>query len=349
VNQPSAATYGLLIGAGSVGKRHAAVMANRYPRLVVVDVNEDALKWARDQFPNVTLTARLLDELASDIAAHAHQTTAVIASWGPSHYEAFVKLVDLGVRKVFCEKPVAVSLQQLQHMRKLCIDHKVRFTAGLHLRYRGIPSLVNDIARSHLGGRPTSMVVDGGARCVATNGTHWLDLAAAIFGSAPVSVTADLNSAPVNPRSPSLMYWGGTASWEFPDGARLSINYDNASSVHERVRVYSRNGVVDIDSSFNIRGFRRNLIEVDQDSRVARVGDVITSSPVAEHMTNFGEVLSVQLDEIEGLRPPIYTSAAAFDTAEALVAAFESSRIGKRLTIPVEQNLIDDSAEWNIS
>jgi len=349
MTKPSGATLGLLIGAGSVGRRHAAVMAQRYQQLAVIDVSDDALAWARSQFSNVTMTAKSLDELAGAIGERAAQTTAVIASWGPSHYEVFVRLTNLGVRQIFCEKPVAVSLQQLRHMRKLCADHKIRFTAGLHLRYRGIPALVNEISREHLGGQPSSIVVEGGARCIATNGTHWLDLALAIFESAPTSVVADVHPEPVNPRSPSLMYWGGVASWNFPGGERLVISYDNASSVHERVRVYSRNGVVDIDSSFNVRGFKRDSTEVAKDPRVARVGDVDTSQPVTERLTDFHEVLGQQLDEIEGMIAPMYTSTQAFHTAEALVAAFEASRLGRRLALPIEESVIAAGVEWNIS
>jgi predicted dehydrogenase len=343
------ASHGLLIGAGSVGKRHATVMARRYPTMTVIDVNEDALIWARTNLPNVVATGTSLDEFSSEILEHSDQTTAVIASWGPHHFEAFMKLVGLGVRRIFCEKPIAVSLRQLQLMREFCVKKDVSFTAGLHLRYRGVTKQVNDITRTHLGGPPTSIVVDGGARCIATNGTHWLDLAIAIFGAPPMSVVADIDSAPVNPRSPELLYWGGAASWKFPGGARFTINYDNASSVHERVRVYARNGVVDIDSSFNIRGFRRNSAEIENDQRVARTGDVMTDAPIAEYVTEFNEVLSLQLDEIEGRSSPLYSSSDAFGTAEALVAAFEASRLGKSLTIPVHQDIIDSSTEWNIS
>lgn len=324
-------------------------MARRYEELVVVDVNDEALQWARNQFPNVVATARTLGELKPQLVARTNEATAVIASWGPHHFDAFIQLVDSGVRKIFCEKPVAVSLPQLRRMREICQQRGVSFTAGLHLRYRGIPDHVNSIARTHLGGRPTTIVVDGGARCIATNGTHWLDLAIAIFGVPPTTVVADLNAASVNPRSSTLRYWGGTASWEFPAGERLTINYDNASSVHERVRVYALNGVVDIDSDFNIRGFRRNRAETLEDSRVARVGNVNSEDPVAEYMTEFNEVLSLQLDEIEGLRPVLYSAAAAFDTAEALVTAFEASRLGVRLAIPAPEAAVASAIEWNIS
>jgi len=142
---------------------------------------------------------------------------------------------------------------------------------------------------------------------------------------------------------------GGTASSDYAGGERLVVSYDNASSVHERVLVYARNRVDDIDPSFNIRGFQRDPTEVANEARVARIGDAVTSRPVAEQLTDFREVFGLQLGEIEGRRTPNYTSTEAFDTAEALLMVFEASRRGMRLTIPPFGDLIDFSVEWNIS
>lgn len=342
-------TTGIIVGVGSVGRRHATVMAGRYERLIVVDQDDNALEWAGKQLPNVTRRVKSIDEVATEVAAEPGAVTAVIASWGPHHFAAFMRLVELGVSRVFCEKPVAASIGQIEIMRKTCDDRGVRLTAGFHLRYRGIPEFVNEATRMHLGGGPTSFVVDGGARCIATNGSHWLDLAIAVFGSSPVAVVASLRSASVNPRSPDLLYWDGVASWEFPGGERLTINYDNASSVHERVRIYAATGVVDIDSSFRLRALARDREEVARDPRVARVGDVNVAEPLAEYATEFGEVLSVQLDELEGLRPTSYGTTAVLDSAAALVAAFEASRLGRRLDLPATADVVAGSAEWNIS
>lgn len=338
----------LLVGAGSVGKRHAAVLANRYKRVIVIDSNTDAFSWAARELSCETVCARSLEELDDTVRASAEDVTAVIATWGPSHFEIFEQLVAMGVRRVFCEKPLATSLQQIRAMRRTSSEASVSLTAGLHLRYRGIIEFIASVSRELLGGKPTSFVVDGGARCVATNGTHWLDLAIGLFGSQPRSVIADLNSASVNPRSTNLLYWGGTSSWEFPNGERLTINYDNTSSVHERIRVYAANGVVDIDPSFNVRAFRRDLAEVAADSRVARVGEVLPI-PVGEHLTQFNEVLSRQLDELEGLATPLYTADHAFATAEALLLAFEASKHGRRLACPATDDVIDACTEWNVS
>jgi predicted dehydrogenase len=340
---------GILIGAGSVGKRHAKVLEKRYQRLIVVDVNSSAREWANSELSCEVVTAESLSSVSEAVKHQATHSTAVIANWGPAHFATFEELVSLGVRRIFCEKPLAVSLKQIEGIRRSCEVHNVALTAGLHLRYRGIAEFIRNVAEQQLGGLPTSMVVDGGARCIATTGSHWLDLALSIFGDPPSAVVGTLRSAEINPRAKSLKYWDGTACWEFGGGQRLSVTYDNASSVHERVCLYSPNGVIEIASDLTVRAFQRNLDEVRADPRVIRVGQVERERPVAELVPSMDEVLSQQLDEIEGISPVRYGVAQVLTSATALVTAFESHRLGRRLNLPATREVIDQSVEWNIS
>lgn len=342
-------SVGLLIGVGSVGRRHAAVMAKRYSHLVVIDLNPEAKEWAsRELRSQVTLASSLL-EVAEFVSMHSTDVTAVIASWGPHHYPAIKQLVELGVKRMFCEKPLGTSLRELQGIQKLCTDNRVALTAGLHLRYRGITEFINQVSVEHLGGIPSSMMVHGGARCIATNGSHWLDLAIAMFGVAPHSTSAVVSGDKINPRSSSLEYWQGSATWSFSGERRLTISYDNSSSVEETVSIYAPTGLLEIDSDFRVLAFTRNEAEVAADPRMTRVGGVNREFPVAEFTPDFNEVLSVQLDELEGLRPATYGLDAAIESAVSLVAAFESSRLKMHLSLPPTQDVINKSVEWNIS
>lgn len=340
---------GILIGVGSVGRRHARVLEKRYQRLVVIDVNPSACEWATKELTCEVTTAKSLSHVVDVVKEQASQATAVIANWGPQHFATFEELVGLGVRRIFCEKPLAVSLKQIEDIRRLCDVHHVALTAGLHLRYRGISEFIRDVSERQLGGLPSSMVVEGGARCIATNGSHWLDLAIQIFGCNPAVASASLNSAPINPRSQHLEYWGGSATWRFVGGQQLTIAYDNASSVHEQIRLYSPTGIVEIDGDFVVRAFQRNLDEVRADPRVIRVGQVERDKPIAEFVPNMDEVLSQQLDEIEDVSPARYGSEQVLTSAMALVAAFESHRRGCRLDLPPTDEIIDQSVAWNIS
>ena len=340
---------GLIVGVGSIGRRHAVVMAERYEHLIVVDSSPTAQQWARDQLPSHVRVFGALSDALAEISEHAAQVTAVIATWGPHHFEAFSRLVQSGVQRVFCEKPLATSLQQIQTMNSISREHSVQVTAGLHLRYRHMSEFIHRISAERLGGRPTTFVVDGGARCLATTGSHWVDFAIAVFAASPKSVIASLRGAPINPRSETLQYWDGVAVWEFPQGQRATITYDNASSVHERARFYAPAGVVEIDTSLTVRAFQRDPREVAADRRVIKVGEVQRDELVGEFTPDLGEVLSTQLDELEGVRVSSYGLPEVVESANALLAAFESSRLGKRIDFPLSDDVITDSQSWAIS
>lgn len=340
---------GLVIGVGSIGRRHATVMAERYEHLLVVDSNPLALDWAKNHLRSELKFFSTLPDALTDLGERSALVTAVIASWGPHHFEAFSHLVESGVRRIFVEKPLATSLQHLRAIESMSKKNAVKVTAGHHMRYRGMSEFVQHISIERLGGRPTTLVVDGGARCVATTGSHWIDLAIAVFGSSPKCVTASLRGARINPRSDTLQYWDGVALWEFPQGQRATITYDNTSSVHERVRFYAPTGIVEIDNNFNVHAFQRDPGEVAADGRVVRVGEVQRDEPVGELVPDLGEVLSKQLDELEGIRASSYGLHAVVESATALLAGFESSRLGRRLDFPLSEDVVANSLHWEIS
>lgn len=340
---------GLIIGVGSVGRRHAKVMATRYSELVVVEPRDDARDWVVSEASATASCFASLADAKYSLQRHADQITAVVANWGPDHAETIQFLVSCGVRRIVCEKPLANSMHSVAKIRALIESHDLSIAVGYHLRYRGVTEFVKSTSERELGGSPTLFIVDGGARCISTTGSHYLDLAIGVFGALPVSVIASLRGAPMNPRSDSLQYWDGVAVWNFPAGQRLAVCYDNSSSVYDTARFYSPTGVLEIDSNLTARAYSRDLAEVRADPRTVRVGVVRREQPVAEFSFNFQEVLSIQLDEVEGLRPPRYTFDEILNSAEALIAAFESSRLGRRVLLPPSPEIIAGGIDWAIS
>ena len=340
---------GLIIGVGSVGRRHVKVMAARYPKLIVVDPSPDAREWVVSEVSASARCFASVNESSRFLRQHSNQITAVVANWGPDHVQTIQLLVSLGIRRIVCEKPLANSLQAVVAIEELCKSSSLLLAMGFHLRYRGITDFVRDTSKHELGGLPTSCIVEGGARCISTSGSHWLDLAIDVFGEPPNSVAASLRGTSINPRSESLQYWDGVATWSFPTGHRLTVCYDNASSVHETVRFYCHSGILEIDPELNVRAFARNPAELEADPRLVRVGVVQRKQPVAEFSSNFQEVLTEQLDEVEGLRPPRYTVKEIIDSAASLVAAFESSRLGRQISLPPSPEVIAAGIDWAIS
>src|SRR4051794_18894303 len=100
----------LVIGYGSIGRRHARVLASLTPALVIVNRRESVRTQAAHDHPGARVVERL-EELDQEDFPWA-DTLAVIATWGPSHASLFHALADRGVRRILCEKPLAASVVQ---------------------------------------------------------------------------------------------------------------------------------------------------------------------------------------------------------------------------------------------
>jgi len=340
---------GLVIGVGSIGRRHATVMAERYEHLLVVDPNPSALEWCRQHLPPEVQLFQSLESLLPTIRPVAIDITAVISTWGPYHFPIFSALVDAGVRSIYCEKPVAVSLAQLEALGELIRTYSISFNTGLHLRYRNLGESINALAEEYLGGVPSMGVIAGGAKCMATNGIHWLDLANCVFGCTPTSVFAHLQRHQINPRTPTVGFWQGVAAWEYSKERQLSISYSNHSSVDGIAIWFCPLGTIRVTPSLEIVLEARDMNEVEKDPRVTRVGEVSRVNLSSQPTIDRGLVLSRQLDDMESGNPIPFPDVPPLGTVEALLAAFESSHRKESLSLPVLNVVVRSSTEWEIS
>ena len=85
--------------------------------------------------------------------------------------------------------------------------------------------------------------VTGGAKCIATNGIHYLDLANSLFSSNPIQVISNLYNSEINPRRKDFLFLGGTASWEYSDSRYLNINFSNQSRISPSMEMIFEFGV----------------------------------------------------------------------------------------------------------
>ena len=156
-------TTGLLVGAGSIGKRHAKVMADRYSILHVIDPSEQSRAWASETFGSQAVTHGNLDGALRQIGSA--DVTAVVATLGPLHRENVSRLIDHGVRRIYCEKPFASSIEDGHHLAELAEHTSTRVIVGLQRRYSTLVDQILQFSRHHLGGEPVSIVGHGGAQC----------------------------------------------------------------------------------------------------------------------------------------------------------------------------------------
>lgn len=329
-------TTGLLIGAGSVGKRHAAVLALLCENLVVVDSDVSVGKWVEDNFGKNVSFSTNLDGVLGSQRFDPTSTLAVIATLGPSHLELINKLIDVGIRRIYCEKPLATSIADCREIVARAHRDGVRMTVGLQRRFTGLATEIKKVGAAQLGGSPTAIVAHGGAQCLVTTGTHWLDLACDLFGATPIRVSAMLSPMRINPRGADLDMWQGGATWLFTGDRTLTMSYSNASSSDGQVQAYFPLGRIDLDSDGSITVFTRDMKEVERDPRVTRVGDLVRVGPMNVEQVEKSGVKNA-LGELVGAEELTYPIGVAGAVAEAMLAALVASEQGSSINLPVDQ------------
>lgn len=338
---------GVVVGLGSVGRRHALTMQSRYERNLVIDPDGSAAQQAEEILGSDVEVFRSLPEAHTRLRDLAPQVTAVVSNWGPDHFDTFSFLVDAGVRRILVEKPLAGSISDAWTMVDLTVRHDVRAIVGTARRYNGLIELVR-ATFAEVDDAPVALVGHGGAQCVVTTGMHWLDFACGIFEENPSWVQASLEDDGANPRSPELGFWSGSAAWGFSGARSAVLTYSNQSSVSGTVAIYGRNSRLDISSSDELSFSCRNAAEVQQDPRVTRCGaaELITLLPPPGSQVSS---TALMLDVLDSDTPLSFGLAEAAPVAEALLAALVSSDRGSRIELPLDQGHPDFQRKWPAS
>jgi predicted dehydrogenase len=337
----------LLVGCGSIGKKHLQEMLPKFETVVVVDISEEALAWAIAEGERVGVAkveiAKSVDEVLSQVPFHV----ATVANWGPDHVPTIRQLQAAGQKNFIVEKPLADSIADARDILGEVERAGGKLWINLTRRYSGLPQGILDVAAKHNLGELVGVTVTGGARCIATNGIHYLDLATVLFASHPTSVTADLANQNINPRHESLAFYEGSVNYNYAGGKRFNCVFLNESAVTENVKFYWRDAEGEMlpNGDFALR--LRNPAEIEQYPAVTRTGYALNEvfrgnlwlTPDGRTgMTALYDSVIAEAGTTEGSR-----------TAEDLLAALHASELGQRLSLPVDESVVDITKHWSIS
>ena len=82
----------IVVGVGHVGKKHALKLSKLFKKLYIIDPNETALNWCRQNIDSDIMLFRNFNDLDFGTIQNIHKSVAVIANWGVDHHDAFFKL-----------------------------------------------------------------------------------------------------------------------------------------------------------------------------------------------------------------------------------------------------------------
>jgi predicted dehydrogenase len=340
---------GVLFGYGSIGRRHAAVLAATVEELAIVDTTAAARERAGAAHP----TAAVFESLESFRRSSwdPDSTLAVIATWGPSHAELFHALVDRGIRRILCEKPMAVSVHAAHEMVQRAEKEGVSMAVHHFMRYGGLVQALERFATKHELGNPVSLVVEGGAAGIVTNGIHWIDLAAGLFSSQPRQVISTAYGEGINPRSPDVHLYGGTVTWTFAEGREAVVTFNNHSSISMIGRVFYRDASIEIDDELNVIARARDMKAVEQFPSITRTGPVVADLFRGQlpGMSSLADGMNAALSEIqhgEGITVPGSAGVAAVSSC---VGALLASRRKETVLLPIDPDTMEGKELWPMS
>lgn len=342
--------WGLVLGVGSVGRRHARTLAALLGNLALVEAVPAAREAAAAEHPTARVVADLpsLDRHAPDYP----RAVAVIATWGPSHAELFHALAQRGVRRILCEKPMAASVADADSMATRARREGIALSVHHYIRYAGLAPALHRVTQEHSLGPPVALVVTGGASCLVTNGIHWLDFAAELFDAAPRRVVSTAAGAPINPRSPDLAIYGGTAAFDFGEGREALLSLNNGSSVALTARVYYKDGVAELDGDLSLRLRRRDPEAVARFPAVTRTGPAAETlfEGVPPGLVAYLDGMRLAAEDVRrGVPEVLCPPEAGSQAVSACVGALVAARDGHRIDLPIDPGSSDGRQQWPIS
>lgn len=332
----------VLIGYGSIGKRHARCLSQRFRPLVIVDVNPQARQAAGIEFPDALVLPSLTELWRLDWPWD--DVLVVIATWGPSHYEMFRECAQQGVRHIVCEKPLAASLFEGWQMLLEAKQRGITLGVNHTLRFLGVDLGVKRLAEAYSLGPAWSVVIHGGASGLVTNGIHFIDLAISVLESAPASVVSTAAGEAINPRSPELLFFGGSAVWTFAGGEEAVLSLHNRSSVFPTATIYYRDGVIYLHDRTHAVVLSRDPSSLSPTlpvTRTAPVAETLYKGPVPGVLGSMEEAFLRHYDEVAAGHLKTFPVDDAYRALEACLGALVASKSQERVVFP-----LDPESEW---
>lgn len=236
----------LVVGCGTMGRIHGLALRRSGAELYCVDAVEEA---ARRYATAVGATA------VPDAAAAIERGIdgAVVTTPTPSHASVVTALVEAGV-PAFCEKPLALTLEETLEVGRLADARGVPVQIGFHRRsdagYRGVRGAVLDgtlgrvqivRASTHTAGMPVDPAHSGSI--LRDLQIHDFDAVRFVTGLEPVTVT----TVPVDPAGAAEPAWNCPAVvtvLELSDGSAAVVTGGRPSppGYDARLEVYGSAG-----------------------------------------------------------------------------------------------------------
>ncbi len=228
----------LLIGLGSVGRTHLKYLSERFNQVCIIDPNNNVLE-------QIEIDSEKFFYFESEkefIQSGKIPNLCVISNWGPDHFRSLVSISKLGTKRFIVEKPLVSKIEDLYIIQNLVISHNLRIFMHTPWVFSIGKQKLEMISNKLNLGKVMGYTVVGGAKCLATNGIHYLAFVINMMGKSPQHVWSKYSNSEINPRSKRFKFLEGTFFFDFGNGQTLTITFSNSSRNQAQMFINFENG-----------------------------------------------------------------------------------------------------------
>lgn len=248
-----------------------------------------------------------------------------VCTWPGLHSQIVIDAARAGVKAIYCEKPMCLSLEEADSMLRTCTEYGVRLLVSHQRRFDPAFVFAKDVILSGQIGTVLELHgrIAGDDADMLSWGTHWFDMFNFLMNDSPVrSVFAQVDCSSHIQRYGHYVEDAALVWVEYENGTRAYLAGDYKHSEPASIRVIGDKGMIDI--SHGARVYSENGVE-----KFDSPSDSFESSYVAA-MTDL-------IASIDDGRDPVLSGRLARNTTEVIMAAYESANQRRKVSVPLSK------------
>ncbi len=317
-------------GAHSIGYMHGGAYqrSNRVELVAAADINETNAAHFAEHFGferTYTDFREMLDQERPDLVS--------ASVWPPLHPEMVIAAAEAGARGVWCEKPMALSLGDVDRMMDACDRNGTRLVVNHQRRY--LPQFqearrliaegdIGDVLTIHAGIAEWDLL---------SWGTHWIDMYRFLLGERRCEwVVAQVDARSGTRKYGHVVEDHTLACFAFEGGPHAFLETGRVVPNAPAIRIAGSDGIIDIlDGSGGEREHKLRYLSSRMEGWV--VPELTESGHSFDAATD--QLLADLIGWITGGPEPAVSGRGARATTEMMLACYESARQGSIIDLPL--------------
>ena len=332
----------LIYGCGVHGERLLKLLLKFDLSISIFEPEVERGKYLQQTYPSLNIYNDLTD-IENDSKKEIYEYACVL-NWGPDHYKSVKYLNKIGTKKVFIEKPLVTSKQELDLINNL-FSETFQIYSNLPRKYSNLEEKFFELNKNYDLTGPYQIIVHAGAKGIVTTGIHYIDIANQAFTSLPEKVFGFGDSLKINPRNKEFDYWGGVLSWNYSNNRNLTISFNNKSKIDTHIEIYFDFAKLSIDEDGN--GFIEVVEERETPiTRVASGKKVEQQDFFGNYLELFEKLLSEFITNNKSNSNVLDDFNYSIDLTTSLLAGLDS--ISNQSVVSVCRNSLSDT-KWQVT